>query len=283
MTANNCSFCYLACVPPKVPNGMPVSSYMRSLGCNGFNRFFWRVPTTRLRAVLSKPELANAIVFRRSRKVIGHSISECTGTVRLGSFVIIAYRLNKPSRRIRKVIQRALQRAPYFKLCPSVYAFPQLKRTSMTTSQSTIGRSSKRQSITTPRELVDILNGFDARVLRLSRLVVLDQAMERELVERMVSTRKAQCRRLTESCKSIVLSAHLQRSEYLVTRALRLKLSEIKYRYRAARAVLSFLKRQMNIDMSDELFRASRAISSCRDALRSAEEMQTSTPAETTH
>lgn len=220
MTANNCSFCYLACVPPKVPNGMPVSSYMRSLGCNGFNRFFWRVPTTRLRAVLSKPELANAIVFRRSRKVIGHSISECTGTVRLGSFVIIAYRLNKPSRRIRKVIQRALQRAPYFKLCPSVYAFPQLKRTSMTTSQSTIGRSSKRQSITTPRELVDILNGFDARVLRLSRLVVLDQAMERELVERMVSTRKAQCRRLTESCKSIVLSAHLQRSEYLVTRAL---------------------------------------------------------------
>jgi hypothetical protein len=197
----------------------------------------------------------------------------------LGSFVVIAYRLNKPSRRIRKTVQRALQRAPYFKLCPSVYAFPQLRKTRSISRQTKNGSTGNRQRVVTPREFVEILTKFDARVLKLSRLVILDQLMEWDLIERMVSTRRTQCRKLAQACRSIISSARLQRSEYFSIRAHKLKLSEIKYRYRAVRAVLGFFKKEMNIDMSDELVRASRAIGSCHKALRRVEEIWASTTA----
>jgi hypothetical protein len=283
MTASNSSSYYLACMPSKAPNVSSATSYMHSLGCSSFNRFFWRVPVCRLKTVLSRHELENAIVLRRSRSVIGHIVDGRDGLLRLGSLIVIAYRLDKPSRKVRKAVQRALQKAPCFKLCPSVYAFPQLRRTRTIRPQTTVGRRGNKPSVITHREFVDILSGLGARIFRLSKLVLLDQRMERDLVEHMVSTRRTQCRKMAQACKNLVSSTHLQGGEYFSIRAQKLKLFEIKYRYRSTRAVLSFFRREMSIDLFDELVRASRAISLCHKALRSAEEMRASAAAELAH
>jgi hypothetical protein len=68
----------------------------------------------------------------------------------------------------------------------------------------------------------------------------------------------------------------LQRSEYFSVKSQKLKLSEIRYRYRAMRSVLIFFRKELGINMSDELSRASRAISSCHEALKRVEDMRTS-------
>jgi hypothetical protein len=198
----------------------------------------------------------------------------------LGSFVVIAYRLNEPSRKNRKIVQRALQRAPCFRLCPSVYAFLQLRGRKGMNPQTFIRHQSDKHRIVTPRELTEILTRCNAKTVRVSRLVLLDQVMEDDLVERMITARRAQCRRLAQASKCIISSLRLQGSEYLSIRSQKLKLSEVRYRYRAVRSVLLFLRKELGINMSDELSRASRAISSCNHALKRAEEMRTSAATE---
>ena len=276
MATSNPSYCYLACTPSKASSWTSISSFMHSLGCSSFNKLFWRVPICRLRAVLSHPGLSKALVLRRSRKLVRHKITERDGSIQLGSFIVIAYKLGEPSRRIRKTVQRALQRAPCFRLCPSVYAFPQLRNGMGAKSQSLIGHPNHKHGIITPRELTEILAKCNARVFRVSRLVLLDKTMEDDLVERMVSIRRAQCRKLVQACKCIASSIRLQRSEYFSVKAQKLKLSEIRFRYRAVRSVLLFFRKELGINMSDELSRASRAISSCHEALKRVEETRAS-------
>jgi hypothetical protein len=272
MDASNPSYCYLACTPSKGSGWKSISGFMHSLGCSSFNKFFWRVPISRMRAVLSHPGLSKAFVLRRSRKSVTNKVTGRCNSVQLGSMIVIAYRLGEPSRKIRKTVQRALQRAPYFRLCPSVYAFLQLRNPMEIKSQNLVGRQNNKHGVVTPRELTEILTGCNARVLRVSRLVLLNRTMNDDIVERMISTRRAQCRKLVDACKCIMSSLRLQRSEYFSVKSQKLKLCEIRYRYRAVRSVLLFFRKELGIDMSDELSRASRAISSCHEALRRIEE-----------
>jgi hypothetical protein len=228
----------------------------------------------RLEDVLSYPELKDLVVLKRSRNLVRQAVN-CDGDiVELCSFVVIAYKCRIPSKKARKVIQRALQRAPYFKLCPSVYAFPQLRRPRALEYYARVKHHDRKLKITTPGEFFDTLNGLDCSVLALPRMVVMNSSMCRTLVERMKTTRRVQCRKLIQSCKNIANYIHLQ-SEYVSSKALRLKLSEVKYRYRAIRAVLTFFRKQMNIDMSKELVRVSRAIGSCLQTFRQSEEVKT--------
>jgi hypothetical protein len=222
---------------------------------------------------LSYRELRDVVVLKRSRNLVRPAVN-CEGDIaELCSFVVIAYRSETPSKKTRKIIQRALQRAPYFKLCPSVYAFPQLRKPKALEYHAKVKHHDKKQRITTPGEFFDLLNGLDCKVLALPRMVVMNSTMSRILVERMKTTRRVQCRKLIQTCKNLETSIRLQ-SEYISSKTLRLKLSEVKYRYRAIRGVLSFFKKQMNIDMSKELVGASKAIGSCLRTLRQTEEMR---------
>jgi hypothetical protein len=272
MPANPGAFCYLAYMPSENLDRTLTSSFLRSLGCNRFNKLFWRVPAQRLEDIISYRGLENVVVLKRSRNLVRQAF-DCDGDiVELCSFVVIAYKSNTSSKKTRKIIQRALQRAPYFKLCPSVYAFPQLRKLKTLEYYSRIKHDDKKQRITTPGEFFDILNGLDCRVLTLPRMAVMNSSMCRILVERMKTARRAQCRKLIQACKNIASSISLQ-SGYSSTKALKLKLSEIRYRYRAIRAVLMFFKKQMNINMSKELVRVSKAIGMCIQTLRQVEEM----------
>lgn len=227
----------------------------------------------RLEDVLSYPELKDLVILKRSRNLVHQSVN-CDGDiVELFSFVVIAYKCKIASKKTRKIIQRALQRAPYFKLCPSVYAFPQLRKPEALEYYSRVKHHDRKLRITTPGEFFDTLNGLDCSVLALPRMVVMNSSMCRTLVERMKTTRRVQCRKLIQTCKNIENYIRLQ-SEYASSKALRLKLSEVKYRYRAIRAVLTFFKKQMNIDMSKELVRVSRAIGSCLQTFRQAEDIR---------
>jgi ribosomal protein S15P/S13E len=243
------------------------------LGCRRFNNLFWQVPVPRLEDVVSYHELRDLVVLKRSRNLIRQSVN-CDGdTVELCSFVVIAYKSRATSKKTRKIIQRALQRAPYFKLCPSVYAFPQLRKPKAVEYRTEVQHHDKKRKVTTPGEFFDILNGLDCNVLALPRMVVMNSSMCRILIERMKTTRRVQCRKLIQTCKDI--SSHIRfHGEDASSKALRLKLSEVKYRYRAIRAVLSFFKKQMNIDMSKELVRVSKAIGSCLQTFRQAEEIR---------
>jgi hypothetical protein len=196
----------------------------------------------------------------------------CDGDiVELCSFVVIAYKSRATSKKTRKVIQRALQRAPYFRLCPSVYAFPQLRKPKALEYRAKVRHHNKKRRVTTPGEFFDLLNELDCSVLTLPRMVVMNSSMCRILVERMKMTRRVQCRKLIQTCKHISSTMRFH-SEYAFSKAFRVKLSEVKYRYRAIRAVLSFFKKQMNIDMTSELARVSKAIGSCLQTFRQAEE-----------
>jgi len=259
------AFYYLTYTPSKFADMAAISSHLHSLGCSSFNKFFWRVPVHQLRSVLTFRGLENVVILKRSRSLVKNAIDDKNGIVELGSLVIVGYRLNRPSTRTRKIIQRALQRAPYFRLCPSVYALPQLKKL------RSMSQASDKREMTTPGRLIDILGKLDCRVLRLSRITVLDSSMGILLVERMKVTRRARCRKLIQACKRIENSIRLQ-GEILSTKAFRLKLSEIKFRYRAMRTVLGFFKREMNIDVSKELVKVSKAISSCYSVLREVED-----------
>jgi len=271
MTSNQASFYYVAQIRSDPSRKSLVSSHLHSLGCNSFNNSFWRVPAHQLRAALSHSETENIIVLKRSRNIDKHIIDEKKWIFELGSLTVVAFKLNKPSMKTRKVIQRALQRAPCFKLCSSVYAFPQLRRL------RTIGHNYGRDEITTPRGFVDTLNELGSRLIRLSRIVVVDPSMSRFLVERMKAIRRAQCRKLIQACKNLSTFIRLQ-GEYFPTKTYRPRLSEIKYRYRAIRNVLNFFRKEMNIDMRKELAKVSRAIGHCRKTLKEIEETKAVIP-----
>nr|MDO8133426.1 hypothetical protein [Candidatus Njordarchaeum guaymaensis] len=271
MSSSQASFCYLAQIRPDPSRKPFVSSHLRSLGCNSFNNLFWRVPGHQLRAALSHSEMENIIVLKRSRNIVRHFIDEKKGIFELGSLMVVAFRLNMPPTKTRKVVQRALQRAPCFKLCSSVYAFPQLK------ILRTIGHNYGKDKITTPRGFVDVLNELGSRVIRLSRMTVLDHSMSMFLVQRMKAIRRAQCKKLVQACKNLSTLIRLQ-GEYFPTKTYRPRLSELKYRYRAIRTVLNFFRKEMNIDMRKELVKVSRAIGLCRKALREIEERKAVIP-----
>jgi hypothetical protein len=209
--------------------------------------------------------------LKRSRNIVRPFVNEREGIYELGSLLVVAFKLNNPSMKIRKVVQRALQKAPCFKLCSSVYAFPQLK------VLRTIGDNHGKDEITTPRRFVDVLNELGSRMIRLSRIIVLDPSRSGFLVERMKAIRRAQCRRLIQACKNLSTLIRLQ-GEYFPTRTYRPRLCEIRYRYRAIRTVLNFFRREMNIDMRKELVKVSRAIALCHRALREIEETKAIIP-----
>jgi hypothetical protein len=265
--------CYIAFMPTTIQDKTLTLGYLHSLGCKRFNNLFWRVPVHRLEDVLSYGELKDLIVLKRSRNIMRQTIN-CDGdNVELSSFVVIAYKLKTPTKKSRKIIQRALQRAPYFKLCPSVYAFPQLRKPKPLEDKTKIQHPDKKRRMTTPGEFFDLLNEFDCNILALPRMIVMNSSMYRILIERMKTTRRVQCRKLIQTCRSISAMIRFQ-NEYTSSKALKLRLSEVKYRYRAIRAVLSFLKKQMNIDMTKELVAVSKAIGSCLQTIRQAEEIR---------
>jgi hypothetical protein len=267
-------FCYIAFMPPKSLDKTLTVRYLHSLGCRRFNNLFWQVPVPRLEDILSYHELRDLVVMKRSRNLMRQAVN-CDGDiVELCSFVVVAYKSKTTSKKTRKIIQRALQRAPYFKLCPSVYAFPQLRKPKALEYRSKVGHHDRKRRVTTAGEFFDILNELDCSVLTLPRMVVMNSSMCRILIERMKTTRRVQCRKLIQTCKDISSIIRFD-SEYVSSKALRLKLSDIKYRYRAIRAVLSFFKKQMNIDMTKELVRVSKAIGSCLQTFRQAEEIRT--------
>jgi hypothetical protein len=209
--------------------------------------------------------------LKRSRNIVRPFVSEKKRIYELGSLLVVAFKLNNPSMKNRKVVQRALQRAPCFKLCSSVYAFPQLR------VLRAIGNNYGKDEITTPRRFVDILNELGSRMIRLSRVIVLDPSMSEFLVERMKAIRRAQCRKLIQACKNLSTLIRLQ-GEYFPTKTYRPRLCEIGYRYRAIRTVLNFFRKEMNIDMKKELVKVSRAIGTCHRALREIEETKSIIP-----
>jgi hypothetical protein len=234
---------------------------------------FWRVPAQQISAALSYCETENVIVMKRSRKIVRHFIDEQNEVFGIGSLMVVAFKLDKPSMKTRKIVQRALQRAPCFKLCSSVYAFPQLRRF------RAIGHKYGKDEITTPRGFVDVLNGLGSKMVRLSRIVVLEPPMSRFLVERMKAIRRAQCRKLVQACNNLSTRIRLQ-GRYSPPKTYRLRLSEIRYRYRAIRTVLNFFRKEMNIDMKKELAKVSGAIGLCQKILREIEETEVTIPIE---
>jgi hypothetical protein len=270
MPSNQTPF-YYVCQIRSDPTRKSITHHLRSLGCNSFNNSFWRVPAHQLQPALSHSERQNTLVLKRSRNIVRPFISEKKGIYELGSLLVVAFKLNDPSIKTRKVVQRALQKAPCLKLCSCVYAFPQLK------VLRTIGSNCGKDEITTPRRFVDVLDELGSRMIRLSRIIVLDPSRSEFLVERMKAIRRAQCRRLIQACRNLSTLIRL-RGEYFPTKTYRPRLCEIKYRYRAIRVVLNFFRKEMNIDMRKELVKVSRAIAVCHRALRETEEAKAVIP-----
>jgi hypothetical protein len=142
-----------------------------------------------------------------------------------------------------------------------------------------MGHNYGKDEVTTPRGFVDTLNELGSKMIRLSRIVVLEPTMNRFLVERMKAIRRAQCRKLVQACNNLSTRIRLQ-GRYSPAKTYRLRFSEIKYRYRATRAVLNFFRKEMNIDMKKELAKVSAAIGLCQKTLREMEETRVTIPIE---
>lgn len=140
------------------------------------HRGLWKLPVTDLERVISLfPEEA-LFAFKASRSVRKGRIDEASGVYDLGSLILIAYTLPSLDTNVRKTVSRLLERAPCFRLTPSIYTFPQLNYSKY---------EKLYVSLVFPSKFVRTLIELNCRFTCIPKLILVDPTLAKHLIEEL--------------------------------------------------------------------------------------------------
>jgi len=115
---------YVVYRAPRESKGRSVLPHrLKALGCRQVHRTFWEVEEEKVNRVLKALKKNQPILLKRVREIRKPRFVRNKGVSELRSLVIVMYATPKEAR--REKTKDFLMKAPYIRLCRSVYAFSQ--------------------------------------------------------------------------------------------------------------------------------------------------------------
>jgi hypothetical protein len=217
---------------------------LNALGCRRVHRSFWEVEEEKANSVLKVLERNQPIFLKRVREIRKPRFVRNKGVSELGSLIIVMYAT--PKEKKREKIKIFLRKAPYIRLCRSVYAFSQ-----------------KHSLFDKNNELVDALKfaafikGIREDVKVIPRVVIVNKGSIERLLEETRQRFENEISDINRCCKELcdrVLGGERE------VRLVRDSLSKNRRRFITVRKVATFYEKWLGMDFSRSLMKAYRAV-----------------------
>ena len=224
---------------------------LRVLGCKQVRRSFWEVDEEKVNRVLKVLENNQPILLKRAREIRKPRFVRNKGVSDIGSLVIVMYAIPKEAK--REKLKNFLRKAPYIRLCRSVYAFSQ-----------------KHSLFDKNNELVDALKFAvfvkeireDVKVI--PRVVILNRVSIERLLDETRQRVENEISDINRCCKELY-NKTLEREHEV--RRIRDSLSKNRRRFMAVKKVAAFYEKWLGMDFSRSLMKTYRAVAKVNSIL----------------
>ena len=224
---------------------------LEALGCRRVRRSFWEVDEEKVNRVLKGLEKNQPILLKRVREIRKPRIVRNKGVFELGSLVIVMYATPKEAK--REKIKNFLRKAPYIRLCRSVYAFSQKH-----------SLFDKNNEVVDALKFTDFIKGIREDVKVIPRVVIVNKGSIERLLEETRQRVENEISDITKSCKELYNKALAGEHE---VRRMRVSLSKNKRRFVTVKKVAAFYKKWLGMDFSRSLLKAYRAVAKVNSIL----------------
>jgi len=224
---------------------------LEALGCRRVRRSFWEVDEEKVNRVLKGLEKNQPILLKRVREIRKPRIVRNKGVFELGSLVIVMYATPKEAK--REKIKNFLRKAPYIRLCRSVYAFSQKH-----------SLFDKNNEVVDALKFTDFIKGIREDVKVIPRVVIVNKGSIERLLEETRQRVENEISDITKSCKELYNKALAGEHE---VRRIRDSFSKNKRRFVTVKKIAAFYKKWLGMDFSRSLLKAYRAVAKVNSIL----------------
>jgi hypothetical protein len=191
------------------------------------------------------------ILLKRVREIRKPRFLRNKGVSELGSLVIVMYATPKEER--REKIKSFLRKAPYIRLCRSVYAFSQ--------RHSLFDRNNE---LVDALKFADFIKGIREDVKVIPRVVIVDKGPIERLLEETRQRVEDEFSDINSCCKELYNGALKRKYE---VRRICDSLSKNKRRFIAVKKVAAFYEKWLGMDFSRDLMKTYRAVAKVNSIL----------------
>jgi hypothetical protein len=225
--------------------------HLKALGCRRVRRSFWEIDEEKVNRVLKVLEMNQPILLKRVREIRKPRIVRNKGVFELGSLVIVMYATPKEAK--REKIKNFLRKAPYIRLCRSVYAFSQKH-----------SFFDKNNELVDALKFTDFIKGIREDVKVIPRVVIVNKGSIERLLEETRQRVENEISDIIRCCNEVYNKALA--GEYEVRR-IRDSLSKNRRRFVTVKKVAVFYGKWLGMDFSRSLMKAYRTIAKVNSIL----------------
>jgi len=224
---------------------------LKALDCRRVHRTFWEVDEEKVNRVLKVLEKNQPILLKRVREISKPRFMRNKGVSELGSLVIVMYATPKEAKREKTKI--FLRKAPYIRLCRSVYAFSQKH-----------SLFDKNNELVDALKFTDFIKEIREDVAVIPRVVIVKRGSVERLLGETRQRVENEISDINRCCKELYNKALEGEHE---VRRIRDSLSRNRRRFITVKKVAAFYEKWLRIDFSRSLMKAYRAIAKVNSIL----------------
>lgn len=224
---------------------------LEALGCRRVRRSFWEVDEEKVSRVLKVLERNQPILLKRVREIRKSQFVKNKEVSELGSLVIVMYATPKEAK--REKIKTFIRKAPYIRLCRSVYAFSQKH-----------SLFDKNNELVDAQKFTDFIKGIREDVKVIPRVVIVNKSSIERLLEETRQRVENEISDINKYCKKLYNEALWGEHEVRQTRD---SFSKNKRRFTAVKKVAAFYEKWLGMDFSKSLMKTYRAVAKVNSIL----------------
>ena len=224
---------------------------LKALGCRQMRRSFWEVDEEKVNRVLKVLEKNQPILLKRVREIRKPRFVRNKGVSELGSLVIVMYATPKEEK--REKIRNVLRKAPYIRLCRSVYAFSQKH-----------SLFDKNNELVDAMKFTDFIEEIREYVKVIPRVVIVNKGSIERLLEETRQRVENEISDINRCCRELYNKALEEEHE---VRRIRNLLSKNRGRFVTVKKVAAFYKKWLGMDFSRSLMKTYRAVAKVNSIL----------------
>jgi len=239
--------------PREVKNRSTLPHHLKALGCRRVHKSFWEVKEEKVNRVLKILEKNQPILLKRVREIRKSQFVKNKGISELGSLVVVMYATPKEAK--REKIKTFIEKAPYIRLCRSVYAFSQKH-----------SLFDKNNELVDTQKFTDFIKGIREDVKVIPRVIIVNKGSLERLLEETRQRVENEISDINRCCRKLYNEALKGESE---VRRIRDSFLKNKRRFIVVKKVAAFYEKWLGLDFSRSLMKAYRAVAKVNSILNS--------------
>ncbi len=224
---------------------------LKALGCRWVHRSFWEVDEEKVNRVFNVLERNQPILLKRVREIRKPRFVRNKGVSELGSLIIVMYATPKEAKRGK--VKNFLRKAPYIRLCRSVYAFSQKH-----------SLFDKNNELVNALKFTDFIKEIREDVKVIPRVIIVNKVSIERLLEETKQRVENEISDITRCCKELYNKAL---GEEHKVRQIRDSFSKNRRRFTTVKKVAAFYEKWLGMDFSRSLMKTYRAIAKVNSIL----------------